>query len=251
MTSVKNFGTGAALAVGLLAVSLACKQGDDGASGESAAPAVEPCPRSYSAATTKVGPVAELRCSCAPPQMNGSVWGSGVYTGDSSICNAAVHAGAVPAGGGEVTVMRTTPCAEYHGSMQYGVTSRDWGPWTKPSYYFKGYGDGKCVQPSQVCPRSFKSIAGANEQTKHTCWCLKRNLSGSVYGTDIYTTDSSICNAALHAGKVTDEGGEVTVTGAPGCKKYEGTSRNGVTSSKWGSYGSSFIFDGSDAQCVE
>ena len=35
--------------------------------------------------------------------------------------------------------------------------------------------------------------------------CL--NLQGIVYGTNIYSTQSSICRAAIHAGILNDEGG--------------------------------------------
>lgn len=58
----------------------------------------------------------------------GSVWGTDVYTGDSALPAAAVHAGAVKAG--ETTVVRVTvmpPLAQYHGSVRNGVTSHDFG----------------------------------------------------------------------------------------------------------------------------
>ncbi|MCB1168528.1 MAG: hypothetical protein KDK37_03080 [Leptospiraceae bacterium] len=63
---------------------------------------------------------------------------------------------------------------------------------------------------------------------------------GSIWGTDIYTTDSSICKAALHAGVIKQDGGKVSVELLPGQDSYEGSERNGVTTSSWPSYGSSF-----------
>lgn len=59
---------------------------------------------------------------------DGSVWGTDVYTGDSSLPSAAVHAGAVKAG--ETVVVRVTvmpPLAHYQGSVRNGVTSHDFG----------------------------------------------------------------------------------------------------------------------------
>ena len=59
---------------------------------------------------------------------DGSVWGTDVYTGDSALPAAAVHAGAVKPG--ETTVVRVTvmpPLAQYHGSVRNGVTSHDYG----------------------------------------------------------------------------------------------------------------------------
>lgn len=59
---------------------------------------------------------------------DGSLWGTDVYTGDSVLATAAVHAGAVKAG--ETTVVRVTvmpPLAAYQGSVRNGVTSHDYG----------------------------------------------------------------------------------------------------------------------------
>lgn len=59
---------------------------------------------------------------------DGSVWGTDVYTGDSALASAAVHAGAVKAG--EAAVVRVTvmpPLAQYQGSVRNGVTSHDFG----------------------------------------------------------------------------------------------------------------------------
>ena len=59
---------------------------------------------------------------------DGSIWGTDVYTGDSALGVAAVHAGAVKAG--ETAVVRVTvmpPLAQYQGSVRNGVTSQDYG----------------------------------------------------------------------------------------------------------------------------
>lgn len=55
-----------------------------------------------------------------------------------------------------------------------------------------------------------------------------------VYGTDVYTDDSWICAAAIHAGAITDAaGGQVRVTIAAGQDVYVGSTRNGVTTDDW------------------
>ncbi len=59
---------------------------------------------------------------------DGSLWGTDIYTGDSVLATAAVHAGAVKAG--ETAVVRVTvmpPLAAYQGSVRNGVTSHDYG----------------------------------------------------------------------------------------------------------------------------
>ena len=52
-----------------------------------------------------------------------------------------------------------------------------------------------------------------------------------MWGTDIYTDDSSICTAAAHARLITlEEGGEVTFAFTEGPDVYPASERNGVTS---------------------
>jgi hypothetical protein len=59
---------------------------------------------------------------------NGSVWGTDVYTGDSALATAAVHAGLVKAGeAGVVKVTVERPLPQYRGSLRYGITSHDFG----------------------------------------------------------------------------------------------------------------------------
>ena len=61
-------------------------------------------------------------------QVDGSLWGSDVYTGDSLIGTAAVHAGLVKPL--EVAVLKVTvvaPPSQFAGSVRHGVTSHDFG----------------------------------------------------------------------------------------------------------------------------
>ena len=56
-----------------------------------------------------------------------------------------------------------------------------------------------------------------------------------------YTDDSSICVAAVHAGLITPaRGGTVHVTTTEGLDSYGGSTANGVTSTPWGAWGTSF-----------
>lgn len=67
---------------------------------------------------------------------------------------------------------------------------------------------------------------------------------GTVWGTDVYTDDSPVCLAAIHAGVVAAGAeSQVQVTWRPGQETYVGTPRNGVTSSDYGSWGGSFVVD--------
>ena len=72
--------------------------------------------------------------------------------------------------------------------------------------------------------------------------CPSSGKESSVWGTDTYTLDSSICNAAVHAGKLTMEsGGPVTIELRPGESAYKGSTRNGIKTNDYEKYGSSFV----------
>src|SRR5262249_13064834 len=67
------------------------------------------------------------------------------------------------------------------------------------------------------------------------------NVSGSIYGTDLYTTDSTLATAAVHAGLPrAGETGVIKVTIEPGAAAYQATTRNGVTSYDWAAYQASY-----------
>ena len=84
---------------------------------------VAACP--YNAARLAVG--TELRCGCAASMtISGPVWGSGPYTADSTICRAAVHAGAIRQSGGEVRLRVTAGRERYRASERRGVVTGSW-----------------------------------------------------------------------------------------------------------------------------
>jgi|GEM_PF-2485091 len=70
---------------------------------------------------------------------------------------------------------------------------------------------------------------------------LCKGTEGTVWGTDIYTDDSSVCLAAAHAGTIDLEvGGLLLVTMSEGLDEYTGSEANGVTTSDYGKWSSSF-----------
>jgi hypothetical protein len=207
----------------------------------SAAPTPElgPCPASFSISNALPTP---FSCICSGEAMRspGAVWGTSIYTGDSNLCLAALHAGAVSAGGGPVTVLRSEGRPLYIGSARNGVASYDYGRYGT-SITFDG-----AAQPSgpEACPQTLS--INRDLPTPFTCTCGPSAASGSgaVWGTDVYTDDSSICLAAVHAGAIGADGGLVTVLRSEGRPLYVGSSRNGVASYDFGSYAASIRFDG-------
>jgi hypothetical protein len=62
-----------------------------------------------------------------------------------------------------------------------------------------------------------------------------------VWGTDIYTADSWLASAAVHAGVLKlGQTGVVKVTILPGRNSYQGSTRNGIASSSWQNFPTSF-----------
>ncbi|MFN3167969.1 MAG: LCCL domain-containing protein [Phycisphaeraceae bacterium] len=61
---------------------------------------------------------------------HGSVWGAGVYTSDSHLGVAAVHAGLLESGEtGVVTVRVVNPPSRFVASKRHGVSTHSWGHW--------------------------------------------------------------------------------------------------------------------------
>ncbi|MEO7658434.1 MAG: LCCL domain-containing protein, partial [Pyrinomonadaceae bacterium] len=78
---------------------------------------------------------------------------------------------------------------------------------------------------------------------KYTFLCAPDGNAGVVWGSDVYTADSSICTAAVHDGLITlEEGGKVIIEFVPGRQIYGATTRNGVTSNNYGPFPRSYVF---------
>ena len=184
----------------------------------------------------------QVDCACPANSGGGSVWGSGPYTGDSHICTAAMHAGVIGASGGNVRLIDRPGQSSYAGSSANGVQTSSWGSYGQS--YDVASPDGSAtvvVEP----PASEYAACGAYPvgQNEYACYCAPGDTSGSLWGNDPYTADSSICAAAVHSGYIGEDGGDVYVLGLPGLSGYYGAENNGVTSGDWGSYSNSFVSD--------
>jgi hypothetical protein len=183
---------------------------------------------------------------CSPGGTAHSVWGSDIYTADSSICTAAVHSGLITyQQGGTVTIELRPGRTIYGCSERNGVTTSDYGSY-QHSFVFKTPNTEALVREADeqtpVLWNTSASMAGAETVKSYKFKCPPGGKESNVWGTDIYTADSSICNAAVHAGKLTMEsGGSVTIELRPGESSYKGTIRNGIKTNDYGAYGRSFV----------
>jgi hypothetical protein len=65
--------------------------------------------------------------------------------------------------------------------------------------------------------------------------------TGPVWGTEVYTDDSALATAAVHAGVLAvGQKGVVKVTILPGLESYTSSASNGVVSGSWASWVGSY-----------
>jgi hypothetical protein len=174
----------------------------------------------------------------------GSVYGTGIYTDDSRVCSAAVHAGLITlAAGGKVTIKILPGRPSYLGSTRHGVTSSSYAAWTG-SYSF--YVAPKVTGPILDGGRTWKATAAAYQGkigSRYRYSCPPAGKLGPVRGTKVYAASSSVCSAAVHAGQISvTQGGNVVILMQAGRPSYSGTVKNGVTSQAAGASKASFSF---------
>jgi hypothetical protein len=187
-----------------------------------------------------------ITLACSPAGEPHTVWGSDIYTSDSSICTAAVHSGLITfQQGGTVTIQLRPGRSMYGASERNGVTTNSYGSWQQ-SFVFKTPNMEAVVRAAEESNSILWNAEAtivpfeAGKTLKFTC--PSNGKESNVWGTDTYTIDSSICTAAVHAGKIKLEtGGPVTIEMTPGESSYKGSLRNGIKSNDYEKYGASFI----------
>lgn len=180
-------------------------------------------------------------------QVTGSVgdyaWGGddNVYTDDSPLSAAAVHAGVLKAG--ETGVVRFTVLPgrdSYPGIDRNGIRTRPWQKWDgsyrvdgavasmNNAYHLRGQG----IPPFSVY------VVGS--------------LAGTVWGSGSYTDDSDLGTAAVHAGLLKEgQAGFVKVTLDGGRESYEGSTQNGVTTLPYHNWGGGYRLSSSQPERVK
>ena len=186
-----------------------------------------------------------LVCSCtAEATQAGSVWGSDLYTDDSAICRAALHAGMIEASGGTVWVFERPGSQTYPAVDPQRVTSITWtGGWRR-SIAFRPASEASSVAAGTgvaACPATAAALAEARRSpapARSRRWPPAR--SGA---TDPIPATARICRSALHTGAVGAYGGNVNVRIEAGRASYPAATRNGVEGAAWASYATTLTFE--------
>jgi hypothetical protein len=197
--------------------------------------------------------------------LNGAVWGDGTYTDDSQLAAAAVHAGLLKIGEtGRIRVTLLPGQQSYSGATRNQVTSNPYQQWDGS---FRFVGSAAVLEPTQQSAAPVSNVQsevssasdsptvtlppsstltefrGRNGET--FTFEVQGELGSNVWGDGVYSDDSVLAVAAVHAGQLKPgEAGRVRVTILPGERSYTGTTRNQVTSNSYSDWQGSFRFEG-------
>ena len=164
-----------------------------------------------------------LTCGCSAAAVkDGSVYGANPYYWQSSPCRAALHAGAVGAQGGQI-VIEPAQQPFFPAVTRNGVEGRSYGDGRGFQVVVAGAattpdipatGETPSTTPTgmtlDICPSDYGSFP--EDAPALTCGCPADAVKdGSVYGANPYYWQSSPCRAALHAGAVGAQGGQIVI----------------------------------------
>ena len=173
----------------------------------------------------------------------GRIWGGAenIYTDDSDIATAAVHAGVLNDGQtGNVMVKFIGGMNSYPAITRNGVSSISYGSY-QGSYQILNGNTVKVSNKEQQAPANMTEYRGKNGDVY--TFQVTGKTDGRIWGgnDNVYTDDSNIATAAVHAGLVgPGETAVIKVTVMEGLSDYPSLSRNGVTSIKFGSWSGSY-----------
>ena len=159
--------------------------------------------------------------SCKGCGADGGVWGSNPYTGDSCLCAAARHCGAIGEAGGVFRVRVAPGQKSYKGSTKNGVEASDY------KQYHTSMAISKEGEPLQAVSAKPSAIDCSEFEPGYEglVSCKGCGADGGVWGSNPYTGDSCLCAAARHCGAIGEAGGVFRVSAAPGASSYIGSSR--------------------------
>lgn len=177
---------------------------------------------------------------------DGSIWGSNVYTDDSSLAKAAVHSGVLSDGqSGTIRVIISSGLPSYVSSINNGINSSSFGEYsgsysvsnstgTQSLIAYPGSFDNPLSDPGSLV--GFRNFNGGAFYFNVT-----GSSTGSLWGSSFYTDDSNLATASVHSGVLSNgQTGTVKATIAEGQNSYTSSFANGITSSSFGEFGGSY-----------
>nr|CAB3260417.1 uncharacterized protein LOC100175297 [Phallusia mammillata] len=165
-----------------------------------------------------------------PPGCNGSmVWGTGTYADNSFLCSAAVHDERIEQSqGGSVTVRKVAGLDSYVGSESSDVISMTRNSNWISSFIFQNILSHKASVFTITC-----EVTGNNIDSEYfsvVCPAGCQTSQDMIWGSTEYSEFSHICTAAIHSGKISNQGGPVNVKKSEPKRFYIGNFSNGIYS---------------------
>ncbi|CAM4985788.1 unnamed protein product, partial [Rotaria socialis] len=162
---------------------------------------------------------------------NATVYGTDIYGDQSNLAAAAVHSGVLSVGQTRIIIVTILAGQNsYIGSTRNNITSLPLGVWNGSFSFFQ------LASPSTLDP--YQALVGRSFPV-----LLSGGYIGFVGGSDIYSTNSDLPSASVHAGvRAKGQTAIVIVTILAGQSSYLSTTLNGVESSSFGSWAASFCF---------
>ncbi len=197
------------------------------------------CPTNYGSFPEDAPPVT---CPCSADAVKeGSVDGANPYYYQSSLCRAALHAGAVGATGGQIVV---EPASQpfFPAVTRNGVEAGSWSggagfkvsaaPGATTTAIAPVDAANKAGLTLDICPTNYGNFP--EDAPPVTCPCSADAVKeGSVDGANPYYYQSSLCRAAVHAGVIAATGGQIVVV--PGkAPFFPAVTKNGIEAGSWG-----------------
>ncbi len=184
----------------------------------------------------------------------GTVWGTNVYTSDSPLSKAAIHAGLLTDGRQATVRVIIVPGQDHYiGTFRNGVQSEDYDAWGGSYMVTDYYGTTSLIPypggPENPLPdpgdlESYEDFLGGAYY-----FTVTGDVDGEIFGTGVYTSDSDLSTAAVHAGILSPgETGTVKVTILPGQSSYQGSTAHGITSRSYGEWDSSYRVEAPDGE---
>ncbi|CAF4179652.1 unnamed protein product, partial [Adineta steineri] len=168
--------------------------------------------------------------------MNGRIYGTNIYTDDSDLATAAIHAGVLHNGETKnITIKILSGRSSYAASVQNDISSLSYGLW-KRSYSFENI-----TLPTNITPVDLADYNGKIGDI--ICYLLRGTVDGYIYGTNIYADFSNLASSAVHAGVLhIGETKNISIKILPGQSLYESSIQNGLSSLSYGHWTRSFSF---------
>lgn len=200
------------------------------------------CPGKYTS-FPEDAPVLTCGCSAEEIKDGGTIWGTNPYQYNSSLCRAALHAGAITSMGGLIVVKPVREAPFFPSVTKNGIDSASASAangFTVEAATGTMKADASVPEPQSngmtldICPNNYTSFP--MDTPVLTCGCSTDQVKGggTIWGTNPYQYNSSLCRAAVHAGTITASGGQITVAPAADVTVFPGVTKNGIESASAG-----------------